>query len=371
MTDLILTCNAGSNSLKCALYDIDLNLKARFEADRIHEKDSSVTVKSDQDEVLVQDQAGQGYESALDYFLKWKDQNIKATTRAAGHRIVHGGETFSRPVRISPDVKEVLEQLVPLAPSHQPHNLKLIDILAVKMPDLEQVACFDTSFHKTMPRVARQYGLPRELVEEEKIYRYGFHGLSYEYIAGILPDHIGSLENQKIIIAHLGGGCSACALKDGKSIATTMGFSALDGMMMNTRPGALDPGIFLYLLQEKKMNAEDLENLLYKKSGLLGVSGISADMRDLDDNPDEAAQKAVELFCYRAVEELGKLIAVLGGMDVLVFTGAMGEKDRIIRDQICSRLHWLGDFKTLALATDEEIVIARHTKEQLKETENG
>lgn len=386
MTRHILTCNAGSNSLKCALYESDtLTLAYHFEADRIHDK-AIYTLKDADDSMLHEEKGAEsGYDAALSKLLDWYKESEKGSIIAAGHRIVHGGKNYDSPVKINSNVRQALEKLVPLAPLHQPYNLKLIDILAERFEDLPQIACFDTAFHRTQPRVAQQFALPYELTEKENILRYGFHGLSYEYITNILPEHIGNIGGKRILIAHLGGGASICAIRDGQSIATSMGFTALDGLMMATRCGDLDPGVILYLLKEKGMSPYEIEELLYKKSGLLGVSGISGDMRDLDSKESKHAKQAVELFCYTAAKQLGSLITVMGGLDVLVFTGAMGSGDFFIRAQICDYLRWLGlridevanaenhttislessTITALALPTDEEQIIAKHTAQTL------
>jgi len=386
MTDNIITCNAGSNSLKCAVYDADsLSLIYRFGVDRIHDE-STLTIRDAEGEKLVDEQSIEsGYEEALSNILKWYDDNGNGKIIAAGHRVVHGGKEFDDPVKINKEVRKKIEALIPLAPLHQPYNLKLIDILYERYPSMQQVACFDTSFHRTQPWVAQQFALPRDLVEKEDILRYGFHGLSYEYIVQALPEHIGSLEDKRIVVAHLGSGASMCAIKDGKSIATTMGFTALDGLMMSKRCGDLDPGVILYLMQEKGMSAEDIEKLLYQESGLLGTSGISADMRDLDGKENVQAKQAVDLFCYTAAKHLGGLITVMGGLDYLVFTGAMGCGDFFIRAKICDYLKWMkmsvdevananhniiisaeqSSIPVVVLPTDEEQVIAGHTKKLL------
>lgn len=386
----ILACNAGSNSLKCALFEVNTNtLLQRFEADNIHQK-TVVTIEDSDKKILLHKKIKQtGYEAALVFFLEWQQENFKnVQIKAVGHRIVHGGDSFDSPVIVTPSVEEELMTLIPLAPIHQPHNLKLIKIITKHCPNVIQIACFDTAFHKTQCWAAKQYALPRDLVQREKIYRYGFHGLSYDYIAQILPQYIGLLAKQRIVITHLSGGCSACALKNGKSFATTMGFTALEGMMMGTRPGNVDPGVLLYLLQSKKVSLSELEELLYQKSGLLGVSGISKDMRKLSNNSQKNAKKAIELFCYRAACEIGSLMAALGGLDVLVFTGAMGKEEFLIREKICTQMRWLfmldetanrcneeqiyaknSPVKVFALATDEEKVIAQQVQRLLDNKE--
>ena len=249
---------------------------------------------------------------------------------AAGHRVVHGGDRYTAPTIISPAVLEQLQALSPLAPLHQPHNLAGIRAVMAQRPGLPQVACFDTAFHQTQPEVARRFALPRAL-HDAGVKRYGFHGLSYEYIAGKLPSISGFRPEWKVIVAHLGNGASMCAMQDGKSVASSMGFTALEGLMMGTRTGSIDPGVLLYLMDEKGMSSRDVARLLYKESGLLGVSGISHDMRALIASSDPRAREAIELFVYRIAREAGSLAAALGGLDALVFTGGIGEHAEPVR----------------------------------------
>lgn len=387
MADLLLICNARSNSLKCALCESDgKTMCYTFEADRIH-GDTTATIKGwEGKNIIDHEPIESGYDNALSFFYGWIEDSLDGyNLTGAGHRIVYGGAEFDGPVLITSDIRAKLEKLVPLAPLHQPYNLKLIDLVAEKIGDIPQVACFDTSFHSTQPWQARQFALPRDLTEEENLYRYGFHGLSYEYIAGMLKYYQEDDDDKRVIAAHLGSGASMCAMKGGKSIATTMAFSALDGLMMGKRCGDLDPGILLYLMKEKNMGADEIEELLYKKSGLLGVSGISADMRDLDDSNDEAAHQAVDLFCYMAARQMGGLIMALGGLDTLVFTGAMGVNDSIIRKKICDYLSWLpleiddqankdnkdmittpeSEIGVLVIPTNEEAIMAKKTSDML------
>jgi acetate kinase len=298
----------------------------------------------------------------------------------AGHRVTHGGSEFDRPVVVSPAVLGKLEALAPLAPHHQPHNVAAIRALAARAPGVPQVACFDTEFHATQPPVARLVGLPRAY-HEKGIRRYGFHGLSYEYVVGAFPRLAGRPLPERTIVAHLGNGCSLCAVREGKSVATTMGFSTLDGVPMATRSGAVDPGALLHLMQTERMAAAALHDLLYDRSGLLGVSGISPDMKTLLASPRPEAKEAVDFFCYRIAREIGSLAAALGGVDALVFTGGIGEKAAVVRAEICGLAGWLGleldpeannagetrvsrpDSRVSAwvMPTDEESVIARHT----------
>jgi acetate kinase len=259
----------------------------------------------------------------------------------AGHRVVHGGRAFELPVLVDDGVLAAIAALAPLAPAHQPHNLAGIRAVRRTFPDLPQVACFDTAFHRRQPAKAQRYAIPRALTDEGYL-RYGFHGLSYEYIAGVLPEAIGAAAKGRVIVAHLGHGASLCGLHDGASVATTMGFTALDGLMMGKRSGSVDPGLVLHLLVEKAMPASEVADLLYNRSGLLGVSGISADVRTLEGSDDPRAAEALDLFAYRAVREAGSLMAALGGLDAIVFTAGIGENSATIRARICRGLAFAG-----------------------------
>ncbi len=291
---------------------------------------------------------------------------------------MHGGDRFSDPVRLDGNVMAALDALVPLAPLHQPHNLAAVRAVAQARPKLLQVGCFDTAFHRTMPPIATRLALPCAL----GLRRYGFHGLSYEFIAGRLRALAPGLAAGRVVVAHLGNGASLCAMRDGRSIETTMGFTALDGLVMGTRPGSLDPGVILYLLQSRGMDAAAVEDLLYHRCGLLGVSGISSDMRDLAASTEPAAREAIELFTYRIAGETAALASALGGIDGFVFTAGIGEHDAAIRAAVCERLAWLGvaldpaanaagqgrisagssRVAVWVVPTDEEAVIARHTQ---------
>ena len=302
-----------------------------------------------------------------------------------GHRVVHGGERFAGPAIVSPEVLAVLRGLVPLAPLHQPHNLAAIDVMSERMPGVPQVACFDTSFHRSQPEVARLVPLPLE-IRRRGVQRYGFHGLSCEYIASVLPESAPEIASGRVVLAHLGSGSSLCALRAGQSIDDTLGFTALDGLCMGTRPGALDPGIVLYLFQGLGLAAAEVEEILYKKSGLLGISGQSSDMRDLLGSDEPGAMLAVDYFVYRAARELGGLVAALRGIDGLVFTAGIGENSPEVRRRICEASAWLGitldaraneangpRISTLnspvsawVIATNEEAMIARHTARLLE-----
>jgi acetate kinase len=258
-----------------------------------------------------------------------------------GHRVVHGGARFSGPTILNREVMQELYQFVPLAPLHQPYNLAAIEAVFERLPDVPQVACFDTSFHRGQPEVAELIPLPREL-REQGVQRYGFHGISYEFIASVLPLYAPGISNGRVIVAHLGSGASMCAMKDRKSVDSTLGFTALDGLCMGTRPGALDPGVVLHLFQGLNLSAKEVETLLYKKSGLIGISEISSDMRDLLGREEPAARLAIDYFVYRAAKEIGALAAVLGGIDALVFTAGIGENSPEIRQRICEASAWLG-----------------------------
>ena len=305
---------------------------------------------------------------------------------AAGHRVVHGGKEFSDPQRLTPEIMARLETFVPLAPLHQPHNLAGIRALTAVRPDLPQIGCFDTAFHHGQPALARLFALPL-VYRQEGVQRYGFHGLSYEYIAGALAETSGTSATGRVAIAHLGNGASMCAMRDGQSVASTMGFTAVEGLPMGTRSGSLDPGVLLYMIERHGMGARDLTNLLYKQSGLLGLSGISNDMRELLASADPNAKLAVDYFTYRIARELGSLAAALGGLDALVFTGGIGEHAAAVREQVCALSAWLGIELDAAanaehrsqisapasrvtvwvLPTNEELVIARHTRKLVQE----
>jgi acetate kinase len=384
----ILIVNAGSSSIKFALYPLSdrEDTKIALFNGEIEGIGHAATLRArDAKGKSVADIAIAGpttHDVALSILLKWiAGYAGGAELAAAGHRVVHGGSEFTRPIRLTADAIKKLEALNPLAPLHQPHNIAAIKALAKLHPKLLQVACFDTSFHATQPAVAMAFALPRAL-SEKGVKRYGFHGLSYEYIASILPDHLGAKAEGKVIVAHLGHGASMCAMSHRRSVATTMGFSALDGLVMGTRCGALDPGVILYLLDQEAMNSRQISHLLYAESGLLGVSGISDDMRELLCSRDTRAAEAVDLFVYRIVRELGSLAAALGGIDALVFTGGIGENSPEIRRRVCLQAAWLGigiderannaggpkiggngsALDVLALKTNEEYVIARHVR---------
>jgi acetate kinase len=321
------------------------------------------------------------HRQALAFLVDWLHAH-EAGWRIAGvgHRVVHGAEQYSQPVVLDEATVAALKKFVPLAPLHQPHNLAGIEAMTAALPGVPQVACFDTAFHRSQPAIAQLFALPRRITEQG-VRRYGFHGLSYEYIAEVLPDHLDPARaDGRVIVAHLGNGASMCGMVGRRSQATTMGFTAVEGLMMGTRTGSLDPGVLLYLMDYGGMDAKGLARLLYKESGLLGVSGISPDMRELLASDKPEAQEAVELFCYRIVREIGSLAAALGGLDALVFTGGIGEHAAPVRDRVCRAIGWLGldldaaanaadatristagsRVAALVLPTNEEWMLARH-----------
>ncbi len=348
MTDTILVINSGSSSIKFALYPASGSggalLRGRIggigRAPDFVVRDSAGKPLTEGGLESIASDAGHGDLTLA--LLDWlREHNAGNSLVAAGHRVVHGGRRFAGPVVIDADVMSQLEELVSLAPLHQPHNLAAVRTVEQWSPGLHQVACFDTAFHRTQPRLAQLFGLPRRL-SDEGVIRYGFHGLSYEYMAGILPEHLGDRADGRVIVAHLGNGASMCALKERRSIATTMGFTALDGLIMGRRCGALDPGVVLHLQQSLGMTVEETQNLLYRESGLLGVSGISNSMQVLEESGEENAGEAIDLYCYRAAREIGSLAAALEGLDAMVFTAGVGENSSTVRRKVCERLAWLG-----------------------------
>ncbi|SMH60814.1 acetate/propionate family kinase [Azospirillum agricola] len=332
-------------------------------------------------------QAGEASDrtALLRHLLDWIEERLEgATLVAAGHRVVHGGVRHAAPVLVTPAVLEELEGLVPLAPLHQPHNLAAMRALAEAHPELPQVACFDTAFHRGQPWQAGMFAIPRELTDEG-VRRYGFHGLSYEYIARRLPEIAPELADGRVVVAHLGSGASMCAIHAGRSVDSTMGFTALDGLPMGTRCGAIDPGVLIYLMRQKGLDAGAIEKLLYNRSGLLGVSGVSNDMRALLESADPHAEEAVELFCFRIAKETGGLASSMGGIDALVFTAGIGERSSPVRARVGDKLAWLGvtideaantanavkistadsRIPVYVIPTDEERMIALHTRNAL------
>jgi acetate kinase len=392
MADAIAVVNAGSSSVKFSVFVererslarlIDGEVEELFTEPRFEARDAKGTRIGGR-----RWPAGTalGHEGALAHIAAFVREHLSDhALRAVGHRVVHGGLAYAAPVCVDRDVLADLERLNPLAPLHQPHNLAAIRTLLDSAPDLPQVACFDTAFHRTQPPIAQLYALPHEFAERG-IRRYGFHGLSYESIAAALPHFDPHAAAGRTIVLHLGNGASACALHGGRSIATSMGFTALEGLPMGTRCGSLDPGAVLYMLDELGMDARAVEDLLYHRSGLLGVSGLSSDMRVLLASDDVRAKCAIDLFVCRIGREIGSLAAALGGVDAIVFTAGIGEHAAPVRQRVCRMSAWLGvEIDAIAnsidgprissgtsrvavwvIPTDEELMIARHTLAQLR-----
>ncbi len=384
MAEAILVLNAGSSSVKFAVYERSGEALEPFLRGQVAGIGTAAELRLEGEAGVEGAEAlppGAGHDAALQAALRAVYDRLGGLTlAAAGHRIVHGGRRFTAPVAVDDAVLASLRELEPLAPLHQPHNLAAIEAVRRVAPELPQVACFDTAFHRTQPRVAQGFALPRAYTERG-VLRYGFHGLSYESIAGRLPAYDAHAAAGRTIVAHLGAGSSLCALDSGRSVATTMGLTALDGLPMGQRCGSLDPGAVLYLMQAEGLSVAELERLLYRESGLLGVSGISADMRVLLDSPDPRAEEAVALYCYRAQREIGGLVAALGGLDALVLTAGIGESAAEVRQRIAGGLDWLGlqldpaaneaggpristpgsAVSAWVIPTDEERIIAAHT----------
>jgi acetate kinase len=383
MAGTVLVLNVGSSSVKFAAYAVDEEAGPLLAGiiDGIGTAPAIAAKGAAGD--LGPLGPGDGHAAIIERLVAWLEQSLEGRPMlAAGHRVVHGGRDFAAPVLIDDAVLARLDGLVPLAPQHQPNNLAGIRTLAAALPGLPQVACFDTAFHRTQPRIAQLFAIPHTLADRG-ILRYGFHGLSYEHVATVLPEHAGERAEGRVVVAHLGHGASLCAMRGRQSVATTMGFTALDGLVMGRRPGLLDPGVVLHLLQEQGMGAAEVSELLYQRSGLLGVSGLSGDMRDLLGSDAPRAREAVELFVYRAVLEIGAFAAALGGLDILVFTAGIGENAAEVRARIADGLGWLGlgldpaanttggprisaagsAVEAYVIPADEEGVIARHTME--------
>jgi acetate kinase len=391
MSDTLLVLNAGSSSLKFSVF--------------LDEEPPQPLLRGQLEGLLTQPRFGVragtavvgekewpsgtklGHEGAIDFLFAWGRGGALGVHQivAAGHRVVHGGMKFTGPVLIDAETLAALESLVPLAPLHQPHNVAAIKAVARIAPTMPQVACFDTAFHHTQPNVAQAFALPRRYADEG-VRRYGFHGLSYEYIASVLSTCDRQAFDGRTVVAHLGNGASMCAISNGgRSIATTMSFTALDGLVMGTRCGAVDPGVLLYLMDRHGLDARSLQRLLYEQSGLLGVSGIASDMRELLTSVEPRARQAVDLFVYRITRELGSLAAALGGLDTLVFTGGIGENAASIRARVCEDASWLGleldedanasggpcisrkgsRVSAWVIPTNEELMIALHTRRLL------
>jgi acetate kinase len=389
MPDAILALNAGSSSIKFGLFEVGdgsaLGLMSRGEIDGIGGEPRFTAI--DGAGAMLEDKRWRGkdaeYNAMLGALLAWAEGHVQPDTlTAVGHRVVHGGSRFTAPVRLTAEVLQQLDALTPLAPLHQPHSLAPIRALTVLRPGLRQVACFDTAFHHTMPAVARRLALPPEY-EAEGVRRYGFHGLSYEYIARTLRQRAPRLAAGRVVVAHLGNGASLCAMREGRSEDTTMSFTALDGLVMGTRCGTLDAGVVLYMLQQKGLRADEVQHVLYERSGLLGVSGLWSDMRKLLASADPRAAVAIELFVLRIAQQTAVMAASLEGLDGFVFTGGIGEHAAEVRVMVCERLRWLGvvldatantggsgqisaaasRVEVHVIPTDEEATIARHTLE--------
>lgn len=393
MSDLILTLNAGSSSVKFALFEAgesEPEVVAKGQVEGIGSEPHFVA-KDTSGALLAESYwepvgGGEGHTVAFRQIGRWLNEAIEGKgLLAVGHRIAHGGEHHVQPVIIDQPVLSELARLIPLAPLHQPHNLAAIRAVARDHPELPQVACFDTAFHRQRPAVNDRFALPYDLYEKG-VRRYGFHGISYEYIVSHLERTAPDLSRGRVVVAHLGSGCSMCAIRRGRSVETTMSFSALDGLPMGTRCGALDPGVLLYLMRQDRLGVEALEDLLYKRSGLIGISGVSNDMRKLQESDEPRAQEAIDYFLYHIGQSLGALSASLGGLDGLIFTAGIGENDAATRARVCRDAAWLGieidpeanergDLKisvgdstpsVWVLPTDEERMIATHTLQTIK-----
>ncbi|MFO1318689.1 MAG: acetate/propionate family kinase [Burkholderiales bacterium] len=385
MREALLVLNAGSSSLKFSVFVAaadGLALSSHGQIEGLTTRSHFTEAGADgrlRDERLFD--GALGHEAATEFLLERLLALPDLALRAVGHRVVHGGSAHAAPVLVDGDVLTVLEALIPLAPLHQPHNLAPMRVLRARAPGLPQVACFDTAFHRTRPELEQRYALP-ESITRQGVHRYGFHGLSYEYVAQRLPALDARAAAGRTVVLHLGNGASMCALAAGRSVATTMGFTALDGLPMGTRSGQLDPGVVLYLMDHGRMDARAIEHLLYHESGLLGVSGVSSDMRSLEASADPRAALAIDLFVYRIGRELGSLAAALGGLDAMVFTAGIGEHSARVRDGVCRRAAWLGvrldeaanrrhgprvsapdsPVAVWVVPTDEERMIAQHVR---------
>ena len=393
MREPIFVINAGSSSLKFSLFETaaDRSLTAALhgQVEGIGTSPRLEIADAQGRGVADATVAGKDHRAAFAAIHDWFARHIgsEAGVDGIGHRIVHGGTFYSDPVVIDAQVIAHLEELTPLAPLHQPHHIAAIRAVAAVAPQVRQVACFDTAFHRSQAPLAREFALPREFTDKG-IRRYGFHGLSYEYVVSRLPEVAPQCASGKIVVAHLGNGASMCAIENGRSVATTMGFTPVDGLPMGTRTGALDPGVILYLLAHERMDAKAVEHLIYQRSGLLGVSGLSSDMRTLLASSAPAAREAVALFVYRIGRELGSLVAALGGLDAVVFTGGIGENATEIRAQVCRDAGWIGlaldddanarggplisrrdcAVSAWVVPTNENLMVARHTRRLVEPT---
>lgn len=383
-TPVALTLNAGSSSLKFGLFSIGAApvemavglIDSIGKAPRLRASFGPGTPPLSRDLTPAE---ARDHETALATALAVLREHVPdARAAAVGHRVVHGGPSYDRPMLLTPEVMDELRRLSPFAPIHQPHNLAGIDAAMQAFPDAIQVACFDTAFHRTHPRVNDVFALPREYYDKG-VRRYGFHGLSYEYISGELKRVAPLIHDGRVIVAHLGNGASMCGMIGGRSVASTMGFTALDGLPMGTRTGQIDPGVIFYLVQQEGLSIDEVRELFYSRSGLLGLSGLSNDMRTLEAAGTDAANEAIDYFVFRIRRELGGLAAALGGLDALVFCGGIGENSRLIRERVCEGMGWIGleldrrrnaagdtlistdlsRARIMVIPTDEELVIAR------------
>lgn len=382
---LVLTVNVGSSSVKLAVYEAGPELKLVLSAKAEHLGDAG-GLRIETDDTSVTEGGVRDHESAVSAFLSWLNREWPdASFRAVGHRIVHGGP-LTAPTRLTSDVRELLGRLVPLAPDHLPQALSAIAAIDRRLPGVTQIACFDTAFHRTLPQVARMLALPRDLVGDD-VRRYGFHGLSYEYVVGELRRIAPAQAGGRLIVAHLGNGASMAAIHSGASIETTMGFTPAAGLVMSTRSGDLDPGVLVYLAERDDLDAPALRRLINEEAGLLGVSAISGDVEELLASDDVRAAEALDLFCYQARKCVGALTAVLGGLETLVFTAGIGENAPSIRWRICAGLHHLGveldpeanglgvgivsaaasRVTVRVIRTNEDLVVARLTRDALEE----
>ncbi len=391
MNGSIAVLNAGSSSIKFAFYESGpaAEILFRGQVEQIGISPRMYVTNAGGERVFEKSWAAEAlnHQAAAQEVLRTMAGLIKGTpVLAVGHRVAHGGTKYASPIRVDEEVLAYLATLNPLAPLHQPVNLSVIEAIAEAAPHLPQVACFDTAFHRTQPQIAQMFALPRKFTDEG-VRRYGFHGLSYEYVASRLTEVAPELAKSRTVLAHLGNGASLCALQNGRSVACSMGFTAVDGLVMGTRCGAIDPGVLLHLMDAYGMDARTIENLIYRQSGLLGVSGISSDMRNLRASADPAAAEAVALFVYRLVREIGSAAAAMGGIDGLVFTGGIGQNDKDTRADVAAGCRWLGlaldearndegkglistnSSKVAAwvIPTDEERLVARHTAEVMRQ----
>jgi len=391
MADSIVVLNAGSSSIKFCIFVLrgkEIRVVARGQIEGLLTSPKFVS-KNEKGNLLSEKAWGEGrslsHEEAIDFLVTHlRDELKEHRLIAVGHRVIHGGSDLTKPLRINRELVAKFEEFIPLAPLHQPHSLAPIRFLLENAPDLPQVACFDTSFHRTIPQVSQLFALPLEYYETG-VRRWGFHGLSYEFIASVLPDYDNKASHGRTVVLHLGNGASMCAMNNSRSVACSMGFCAVDGLMMGTRSGSLDPGVILYLIAQRGMSAGEVERLIYTKSGLLGVSGITSDMRALLSSDDPRAKLAIDLYVYRIQKELGSLAAALKGLDALVFTGGIGENAETLRTRVCRDAGWMGvelddeanvehgpristpnsRVAAWVIPTNEELMIAQHTQSVL------